>query len=435
MRNETGHTSTIPKSRNPFQPCLMDYPIIRQLIPLLLLSVLSAQLWGQTPPSATPGGQTPLSLRHQFVQGDKYRVLSKVSEDIYINRRYSHSSEITNRIAFEVTGVKPDGSGQLRGTFQTGSVSSARGYEVTQEYESEYWQNPLGRYDILPRYFMPVVRHVPTFPERQLLPGDSWTAPAEERHDFRNDFGIAEPYVIPFEVRYRYQGPGNFNDTAVELIQADYTIFYQPPPPASWTLAYPVQISGYSNQLHYWDNQRGGLMAYEEQFKFIFELSNGAIVEYRGIAWAEVIEADLMDRDSVEDQVRDAVGNIADVSIQSDSRGVTISLENIRFEADSTRLLPGEMDKVRQIAEVLKQIPGYNLQISGHTALAGTVEARAQLSHERARTIAELLIQLAVREAEDITVIGYGAERPIAPNTTEAGRSRNRRVEITILEN
>lgn len=374
-------------------------------------------------------------FRHKFVVGDKYRVLSQVSEDIYINRRYSHSAEIVNRIAFEVAEVRTDGSGLLRGTFQTGSTSSARGYEISKEYESEYWQSPLGRYDIGAQYFMPVVRHVPTFPARALQPGDSWNAPAEERHDFRSDFGIPDPYVIPIDVRYRYEGPGTYDDKDIQIFYADYTVFYQPPRPRNWTVAYPVQISGFSNQKHYWDAERGGLHAYEERFKFVFELSNGMLVEYRGIARAEVIEAELMNRQAVVDRVRDAVKDMADVSIQSDQRGVTISLENIQFEADSTRLLPGEQAKLQRIAELLKQIPGYDLLVSGHTALAGTAEGRAQLSRERASTVAELLIRLGVRKPEEISVIGYGAEKPLADNGTEAGRARNRRVEITILEN
>jgi outer membrane protein OmpA-like peptidoglycan-associated protein len=282
---------------------------------------------------------------------------------------------------------------------------------------------------------MPTVRHVPSFPDRELKPGDTWNAPAEERHDFRDDFGIAEPYVIPIDVRYSYEGPGTLEGKPVALVRASYTVFVQPPRPRSWTVAYPTQIAGYSDQLLYWDAGRDGLAAYEERFKFVFELSDGRTVEYRGVAGAKVVEATLMDRAGLEKEVRDAVSGLKDVSVTSDDRGVTISIENIQFAADSSRLLPSELAKIKTIAGVLKGLPERDIQVSGHTALAGTAAARQELSKERARAVAEELIRLEARKPESITVLGYGAEKPVADNATEAGMARNRRVEITILEN
>lgn len=395
----------------------------RALLPLALLCALAA-------PAAAE------EFRHQFAKGDKYRVLSQVREDVYYNRRYSHSADIVNRIAFEVADLRADGAGLLRGTFST-SVRYAGGHAFVADrlYDSEYWQLPDGRFEIAPRYYMPTVRNVPTFPARDMRPGDTWNAPGEERHDLREGFGIPDPYVIPIDVRYTYVGPGEYKGKPVHLIRAAYTIFYLPGPPRAWTGSYPAQIAGYSDQLLYWDNVRGGLTAYEERFKFIFELSDGQTIEYRGEASAEVVESEIMDRGSIERRLREAIGDRKDMGVSSDERGVTVTLEDIRFEPDSAILMPTELEKLRRIADVLKSEPDRHLQVSGHTALAGTVEGRMQLSQERARAVAEALIAMGVRAPEDITVVGYGADRPIADNGTEAGKARNRRVEITILEN
>ena len=78
--------------------------------------------------------------------------------------------------------------------------------------------------------------------------------------------------------------------------------------------------------------------------------------------------------------------------------------------------------------------PDYELLISGHTALAGKAETRQTLSEQRAAAVANYLIELGVREQHHIFTHGFGAEKPIAPNTTEANKARNRRVEITVLE-
>jgi outer membrane protein OmpA-like peptidoglycan-associated protein len=67
--------------------------------------------------------------------------------------------------------------------------------------------------------------------------------------------------------------------------------------------------------------------------------------------------------------------------------------------------------------------------------MAGTREARDRLSLERAEAVASYLIGRGVRSAGNIVTRGYGAERPVASNATDAGRQQNRRVEITILEN
>jgi outer membrane protein OmpA-like peptidoglycan-associated protein len=118
-----------------------------------------------------------------------------------------------------------------------------------------------------------------------------------------------------------------------------------------------------------------------------------------------------------------------------DEDGVTITLENINFGPDSAYLLPGEKEKLDKIAEILGMYSDRDLLIIGHTALAGTEEGRKELSEERARVVGEYLLSLGVREESQMAYQGLGATRPIAGNSTEEGRRRNRRVEIKILEN
>ena len=387
------------------------------------------------------GTVLPLTTRAEdfsfvYKPGDKFRFISRVEEDIYINRRFSHSAQILNRIAFEAAELRTDGAALLKGDFST-SVRASGGYSFVTDriYHSEYWQLPDGRYEIDPQYYMPTVRHVPSFPSRTIQPGDTWNAPGEERHDFRTDFGIPDPYVIPVDVRYSYQGDGEFKGKPVKVLTAAYTIFYQAPQPRAWTVTYPTQIAGFSDMVLYWNQEKGGLIGHESSFRFVFDMADGRTIEYRGIADAEMLEAILMNREELAGQLRNAVAGLKDVTVTSDERGVTIGIENIQFIADSASFLPGEDGKIQRIAEILSGIPDHDIRVSGHTALAGTAAARASLSRERATVVAEMLIALGARDPEKVTVIGYGAERPIADNATEAGRARNRRVEITILEN
>jgi outer membrane protein OmpA-like peptidoglycan-associated protein len=115
--------------------------------------------------------------------------------------------------------------------------------------------------------------------------------------------------------------------------------------------------------------------------------------------------------------------------------GIAISLENVQFQPESAELTAPERLKLAKIAELLRRYPDRDILVEGHTALAGTEAGRAQLSRDRAAAVADSLIAGGARTPERVVVRGSGAEQPLGDNNTEEGRRRNRRVEITILEN
>ena len=123
---------------------------------------------------------------------------------------------------------------------------------------------------------------------------------------------------------------------------------------------------------------------------------------------------------------------ISDTTARVTTEGVTISLSNIQFAANSADLLDSEKTKLREIARILEGVSERRILVAGHTALAGTREEQQRTSLERAQAVASYLISLRARTAAEITVQGYGADRPVAKNDTEAGMAQNRRVEITI---
>jgi outer membrane protein OmpA-like peptidoglycan-associated protein len=177
--------------------------------------------------------------------------------------------------------------------------------------------------------------------------------------------------------------------------------------------------------------------AYRESFRVTFEFSNGVKIEFRGTAEAELIEAESMDRDLVISEIIEEINRleIPDVNVRVVEEGISISLENIQFYADSDRMLPGEQEKLDMIAQILMLYPDRDIMVSGHAALAGSREYLMRLSQDRARAVADYFISGNVRTADRMMIRGFGAERPIADNSTEEGMRRNRRVEIIILEN
>jgi len=128
--------------------------------------------------------------------------------------------------------------------------------------------------------------------------------------------------------------------------------------------------------------------------------------------------------------------HVADADAGVTEGGVMITLSNIQFPADSAVLPESEKLKLREIAVILKDIPpDSRIQVAGHSALAGTKEEQLIISLERAQAVAAYLALIGAFDADRITAVGYGAEFPIADNSTERGMAANRRVEIKILEN
>jgi outer membrane protein OmpA-like peptidoglycan-associated protein len=127
-------------------------------------------------------------------------------------------------------------------------------------------------------------------------------------------------------------------------------------------------------------------------------------------------------------------GGVPDVSLKTEERGINLTIENLQFQADSARLLPGEAQRLDRIASLLAKVPdGRNFLVLGHTALAGSAAGQKALSLERAKMIVDELKRRGIPAARFL-YDGRGASQPVASNDTEAGRAKNRRVEIIILD-
>jgi outer membrane protein OmpA-like peptidoglycan-associated protein len=377
-------------------------------------------------------------------KGDRYRILSTVREDVLLNNRLSHRAEILNRIAVEVTD-EADGKGKHRATFQTSERAVTRvgrqpadvgmSYQWAREYESEFERDRLGRMTIDKKYFMPVVRDVPVFPGKDIQVGEKWIYEGHEVHDFRDSFGIPEPYRIPFTANYTYLGEGEWKGKKYPVFSVTYKVLTQPP--AVRGKIWPRRIQGESDQQVYWDIEQGQAVAYNENFTYIFELSNGNTIEYRGSAEAEIVESTFMDKEKIAEEIAEDIErlNIPDVTVRVEDEGITISMDNIQFQADTAIMLPGEREKLDKVVEILRHYQERDILVSGHTALAGTAEGRNRLSAERAAVVADHIISQKARTPDRVVVRRNGADKTLGDNRTEEEQKKNRRVEITILEN
>jgi outer membrane protein OmpA-like peptidoglycan-associated protein len=114
----------------------------------------------------------------------------------------------------------------------------------------------------------------------------------------------------------------------------------------------------------------------------------------------------------------------------ADFRG---ALEGIQFDVNKDTIKPGSRKILDQAAEILQKYPDIRVEIGGHTDATGSRDLNLDLSRRRARSVKRYLVGKGVDEKR-VETRGYGPDKPVADNDTKDGRTKNRRIEFTIVQ-
>lgn len=144
-------------------------------------------------------------------------------------------------------------------------------------------------------------------------------------------------------------------------------------------------------------------------------------------------EAALMERENALAKADALRKELEDLQAMKTERGMVITLGDVLFSFGKTDLLPGAMNTIDKLAKFLAEYPNKTVLIEGHTDNIGSEEYNQNLSEQRALAVKSALIQVGV-DASRIDTVGLGESSPITDNSTEAGRLKNRRVEIVIRD-
>jgi outer membrane protein OmpA-like peptidoglycan-associated protein len=112
-------------------------------------------------------------------------------------------------------------------------------------------------------------------------------------------------------------------------------------------------------------------------------------------------------------------------------RGLVVNMADVLFETNKYALSQDAQLKLAKLSGIIQAHPGLNLAIEGYTDTTGTSDYNLKLSQQRADTVRDFLVSQGL-SADIITATGMGQERPVADNSTAAGRKANRRVEIIV---
>jgi len=113
-------------------------------------------------------------------------------------------------------------------------------------------------------------------------------------------------------------------------------------------------------------------------------------------------------------------------------QSTTITFNHIFFETNSASLDPKSYKELEKLKTFLIENPDVKIEISGYTDNVGSEVFNKKLSKDRAESVRQWLLE---QVGDDSRIIskGYGESQPVAPNETEEGRAKNRRVAFTIL--
>ncbi len=137
------------------------------------------------------------------------------------------------------------------------------------------------------------------------------------------------------------------------------------------------------------------------------------------------------ERNDLESRLSGALSEVAQIS--QSARGVVVNLPDILFDTNKATLKQNAQVALAKLAGIVSLFPNINLRIEGHTDSTGGDAINVPLSRERAQSVMDFLNSQGVASTR-MKAEGYAARIPVADNSTPAGRSKNRRVEIILAE-
>ncbi|MFZ3330292.1 MAG: OmpA family protein [Candidatus Acidiferrales bacterium] len=107
--------------------------------------------------------------------------------------------------------------------------------------------------------------------------------------------------------------------------------------------------------------------------------------------------------------------------------------DRLLFDTNAATLQSSSQEQLQNIANILKAYPNVHVRIGGYTDNQGDAAANLKLSQDRADNVMHEIVALGV-DPTRMDAKGYGADHPVADNSTEAGRAQNRRISLRVTQ-
>lgn len=118
--------------------------------------------------------------------------------------------------------------------------------------------------------------------------------------------------------------------------------------------------------------------------------------------------------------------------VYKQGNNLVIRLKAMRFPVGKDLIMPDNYALLSQVRNAIRIFDQAQVVIEGHTDSTGSAAINEQLSQKRAEAVRQYFIASEALRADQVTAIGYGSERPLAPNDSAVGRAINRRIDVLI---
>ncbi len=169
------------------------------------------------------------------------------------------------------------------------------------------------------------------------------------------------------------------------------------------------------------------------------EHKNNLQTQTQNTTIGEVKQTKFVEMPELQKELLKEFKNDNDVLLLKDSRGLIIRLkDDILFGSAEAQLQPNATEALNKIIDILSKIDNPVI-IEGHTdsfpIKSAKYSSNWELSTARATSVIDYLVASKRINPKRLSAVGYGEYAPVAENTSNSGRIKNRRVDIIILEN
>lgn len=165
------------------------------------------------------------------------------------------------------------------------------------------------------------------------------------------------------------------------------------------------------------------------------ELSKQETQAAKAYAQAQAQEAELAKQEAelALEEAQSLRRKLNSIATEKTDKGLMMTLGDFVFASGKSTIKQEAIDNFSKVVAFINTYPNNKVRIEGHTDSSGSNELNLQLSQQRADAVKLLLVKNGIA-AKMINAVGMGEELPVAENTTKAGKAKNRRVEIIILQ-